>query len=142
LIINVFDYEEIEETTIKFAFSQSRKLVALYSAAGYSVFLSESLLKQAEAEPLITKTKETLKFGILHFAFLYDTKIFAMVPNKKRGPFSSSRVLLWDDVDKETIAEYNFHNKIDHLIYLKDSLIVNCGSKIIFFNTEKGQVIK
>ncbi len=73
-------------------------MIAIYNESGYTVYSADKLLNP-DKEPNIMKTQETLKFGVLHFAFLYDTKIFAIVPNKKRGNYASSKVMLWDEID-------------------------------------------
>lgn len=83
--------------------------MCIYHKDGYEIYKVVDLLNGNTEPYLIRSSKKgckiiyfyseglPLKFGCNHFSFIYDTMMFIIVPNKMRGEFSSSNIIVWDE---------------------------------------------
>lgn len=121
--------------------SQTHNLIGLGTVEGYRIYSTKNL-GQWEKRTNEKKDQFILGSGILLMSFLYDTGILALVTDGSNKAHPSSKVYVYDDTYRKIVKEYEFHQPIVGLHYMREILFVASSARILIYNIDSKEPMR
>lgn len=107
-------------------FNYSKSMMAIYHSKGFHIYHQEKSLYQ-----------RITPFGINHFSFVFDTNVFVLVPNQRKGKYNVSTIVIWDEDAGQEMHIRDTHKPIHHIAHVKEYIAVASLDRIALYNLNK-----